>query len=111
MENRKITMALKKQLNEKYYTARDLQYGNQAGTFLSPLEYRDLIEYKESLASESDPFFVRLPLPAFNSECLFYAQSRQLSSLLARHLLLEGECPGLSDRFSASFTQSRIRPR
>ena len=64
---------LKKQFNEKYYTAKELEYGNEAGTFISPFDYNQLIEYKESIASLEEGMISRLPLPAFNYKCLYYS--------------------------------------
>ena len=45
MDNSKILLAFDKQFKEKYYTARELEYGNEAGVFLSPFEYKDLLEF------------------------------------------------------------------
>ena len=39
VSNNKILNALETQFNEKYYTAKDLEYANVPGTFLTPFEY------------------------------------------------------------------------
>ena len=56
MENEKILNAIKKQFLEEYYTAKELQYSNKAGIYLSPFEYKQFIEYKENIASFDNLF-------------------------------------------------------
>ena len=51
MNDSNLENALQKQHNETYYTALQLEYSNRAGVFLSPFEYKKLLEYKESIAS------------------------------------------------------------
>ena len=99
---------LKKQFNEKYYTAKELEYGNEAGTFISPYDYGQLIEYKESVASLDEGMVSLLPLPAFNFKCLYYSFCNDLKTLLGDFVYLANEDQELSDRFSTNFLESRI---
>ncbi|OQC11225.1 MAG: Fic/DOC family protein [Tenericutes bacterium ADurb.Bin087] len=108
MNKEKLHAILAKQFNEKYYTAQELQYGNEAGTYISPFEYKQLIEYKESIASLEDGLISLLPLPAFNSKCLYYCFGNDLKTLLNDFIFLANEVQELSNRFSRDFIESRI---
>ena len=108
MDNKKILNAVEKQFHEKYYTAKELEYSNKAGTFLSPLEYRQFLAYKEDLASEGSPYISPLPLPSFNSRFLYYSACNELNSFLdSYHQLSEDENYPI-DRFSSAYIESRI---
>ncbi|MGI6714544.1 MAG: Fic family protein [Bacilli bacterium] len=108
MNNEKLHAILEKQFNGKYYTAKELQYGNEAGTYISPFEYKQLIEYKESLASLDDGMVSLLPLPAFNFKCLYYCLGNDLKTLLNDFVFFANEDQELSNRFSTNFLESRI---
>ena len=108
MENSKILLAFDKQFKEKYYTARELEYGNEAGVFLSPFEYKDLLEFKDEMAPQNHPYLKLLPLTAFNYKCLYYSPCNELSSLLESYLSVTVQDDILSDRFSSSFLESMI---
>lgn len=108
MENQKLQSLLEKQFNETYYTAKELEYGNAAGEFLSPFEYKEFLEYKDSVASEDNPKVRSLPLPSFNYPHLYFCLGKDLSAILESYALLKDEDPKLLDRFSSVFLQSRI---
>ena len=55
MDILKLQSLLEKQFNENYYTPKELEYGNAAGVFLSPFEYKEFLEYKNSIASPDNP--------------------------------------------------------
>ena len=108
MEHPKIELAFEKQFKEKYYTARELEYGNKAGIFLSPFEYRNLLDYKDEAALQNHPYLKLLPLPAFNHKCLYYSPCNELSSLFESYLAVTAQDDFLIDRFSSSFLESMI---
>ena len=108
MDDKKILNAVEKQFHEKYYTAKELEYSNKAGTFLSPLEYRQFLAYKEDLASEGSPFVSPLPLPAFNSQFLYYSACNELNSFLDSYHQLSEDENYPTDRFSSAYIESRI---
>ncbi len=108
MDILKLQSLLEKQFNENYYTPKELEYGNAAGVFLSPFEYKEFLEYKDSIASSDNPAVKSLPLPSFNYPHLYFSLGKDFSSLLDSYALLKDEDPDLLDRFSPSFTQSRI---
>ncbi len=108
MENQKILLAFEKQFNEKYYTAQELEYGNEAGVFLTPFEYKSFLEYKDELAAGNHPYLNLLPLPAFNHVCLYRSTGKDLTSLLETLTSPEIGNAVLSERFSSSFIESRI---
>ena len=108
MENDKFEKILYKQLQEEYYTAKELQYGNKVSTFLSPYEYNLYIKYKEEKASFSNSDVIQLPLKSFNSKCLYYCNSVDLKSLISINNTLLDTNSYFLTRFSKSFIESRI---
>ena len=109
MDNTKLLNALSKQYNEKYYTAKELEYSPEAGVFLTPFEYKQFIEYKEELAIQGGSQFVKaLPLPSFNNKCLYVSLGKDITSLIESYSLIGGESFDVADRFSSEFTTSRI---
>ncbi len=110
MDNQKLQRLLEKQFTEKYYTAKELEYGNEAGTYITPYEYGQLLEYKENKATLDKGLVSLLPLPSFNSKCLYYSLCHELIALLNNFIYLAYEEKGLFDRFSNDFIESRIYP-
>ena len=108
MINQKILSAFEKQYKEEYYTAKELQYGNKVGLFLSPFEYKSLLEYKEEAALSSHDFLCLLPLKPFNYKCLYYCTGLDINSLLNEYLYLADESNQILSRFSSTFLTSRI---
>ena len=108
MENEQFNKILQKQLEGEYYTAKELQYGNKAGTFLSPYEYNLYLEFKEEYASTSNEHVIMLPLKAFNYKCLYYCLGNDLKSIIDTYYDLITSTTSFADRFSKSFIESRI---
>lgn len=108
MNDSNLENALQKQHNETYYTALQLEYSNRAGVFLSPFEYKKLLEYKESIASVDNPYVKLIPLPAFNSKCLYYSNCNELNYLLDTYIEVAEYNLELSNKYSSSFKTSRI---
>ena len=108
MEKQTLQKILEKQLNEKYYTSKELEHGTEPGTYISPFEYGELIAYKESIASLDNPYISLLPLPTFNFKCLYYSPCSDLKNLLDNFILFSNEDNGLLDRYSSNFIESRI---
>ena len=99
---------IEKQFENEYYTAKELQYSNKAGTFLSPLEYKQFLEYKELNASENNPCVTLIPLKSFNSKCLYYSQGVDLISVLNIYMNIVRFDSSFIDRYSSNFIESRI---
>lgn len=108
MENGKLQEILEKQFNGEYYTQKELEYGNKPGLFLSPFEYKELIEYKEMLSETNNEYINRLPIPAFNSKCLYFSFCNDLKSLLDTCMSISREDNSFFSRFSSNFIDSRI---
>lgn len=108
MNKELLQTLLEKQFNEKYYTAKELEYGNEAGTYISPFEYNQLVEYKESITSLDGEMISQLPLLPFNHKCLYYSFCNDIKVLLNDFVYLANEDQELSDRFSKNFLESRI---
>lgn len=108
MKEEILQKLLDKQYCEKYYTAKELIYGNEAQTYLSPFDYKQLIEYKESIATLDGEKVILLPLPAFNYKCLYYSHCNEIKTLLHDFVSLSRENQDTFDRFSTNFIESRI---
>ena len=108
MENEKFEKILQKQLEGEYYTAKELQYGNNAGTFLSPFEYKSYLDYKEEKASLSNSLVTLLPLKAFNYKCLYFCLGNDLKTAINTYYDVLVTDSSFSDRFSKTFIESRI---
>ncbi len=108
MDKDKISKILNLQFNEKYYTPKELEYGNDPGIFISPHEYKELVEYKEDLALHASDFLTTLPLSSFNYRCIYYSLGNELKSLLKTYASLSNEDLALIDKFSSNFIESRI---
>ena len=108
MKNEKLEIALNKQFNGKYFTIKELEYGYDANIFLSPVEFKEFIEYKESIASIDNKYVTKIPLPAFNFKILYYSLGVELENLLNNYIYIVKENIDLNDRFSRDFIESRI---
>lgn len=106
MEKEQLQVVLEKQLNEKYYTTKELEYGTKPGIFLSPFEYKRFIEYKEKLASLNNEYVTKIPLPVFNFKCLYYSLGNDLQALLEDYSSLAKD--DLTNIFYSEFIKSRI---
>lgn len=73
---------IERQLNEAYYSPRELRYGARAKTFLTAFDLDALFERKgEILEKGEDARFVKLDLLAWNSKPLFFSLAKELDSL------------------------------
>ena len=78
----KYDQIIEKQLNEEYYSPRELKYGAKAKTFLTPYDLGMLAKRKmEILGKGEDIRFVKLDLLAWDSKPLFYSLPIGLSSM------------------------------
>lgn len=108
MNKEKILRVLNKQVTEEYYTAKELQYSNKAGTFLTPFEYKEYLDFKDDFASLDDDHLILLPLKTFNYKCLYYCVCNDLKTAIDTYYDLEDLSSFSNDRFSKGFIESRI---
>ena len=66
-----------KMLNEKYYTARELKYDTDPGLFVTPFQYKQLLEYIDSLINKNEEV-IGLNLGTFNTYKLHFASCNEL---------------------------------
>lgn len=66
-----------KMINEKYYTARELKYDIDPGLFVSPYQYKQLLEHIDALM-EKNQDVVGLNLDTFNNQKLHFANCNEL---------------------------------
>ncbi|MCR5309025.1 MAG: Fic family protein [Bacilli bacterium] len=104
----KFNEILSKQLEAEYYTAKEMQYGNNAGTFLSPFEYKEYLEEKDLKADFDNKYITKLPLKTFNFKCIYYCLGIELQSAIEMVFNWENSEVFSIGRFSNSFLESRI---
>ena len=66
-----------KMLNENYYTARELKYDTNPGLFVTPFQYKQLLEHIDFLADKNEEV-IGLNLGTFNTYKLHFANCNEL---------------------------------
>ena len=64
-------------LSKKYYTARELKYDTNPGLFVTPYQYKLLLEYIDSLSNKNEDV-ICLNLKTFNNQKLHFSQCEEL---------------------------------
>ena len=101
------------QINKRYLTARELEYGNDPYFGLSPYDYETYLAYLEENALDKQPFNV-FPLRVFNSGHIHLCACFEVKSLyremfhLIREDLIDNNGSLLSERDFFDFDRSRI---
>lgn len=108
MKIEKFNEILSKQLEAEYYTAKEMQYGNNAGMFLSPFEYKEYLEEKDLRADFDNKYITKLPLKTFNHKCIYYCLGTELQSAMEMVFNWENSNIFSANRFSKNFFESRI---
>lgn len=108
MKIEKFNEILSKQLEAEYYTAKEMQYGNNAGMFLSPFEYKEYLEEKDLRADFDNKYITKLPLKTFNHKCIYYCLGTELQSAMEMAFNWENSNIFSANRFSKNFFESRI---
>lgn len=113
MEFEKSKKILLSQLNDKYYTPRELMYGANPGFYLSPFDYKNYLDYINAFIEKKYDAVYDLKLKSFNSEHIFYLANTELHSLNSSYinLLKEAICenkPIVSNIFKDAIYKSRI---
>jgi Fic family protein len=108
------SLVFENQLKTTYYGIQDLKYSTKADYFLSSQEVDALLAYEESVLRNPDQDKLeRLPLKAYNSEFVFYANCEELLGLEKDYFrtvyydALESSAP-LSARNNDEITRSRV---
>lgn len=65
----------------KYYNAQELLYDTNANIFLSPFEYKQFLEYIDTLLEKENGFAVKIDLKSFNGFPLHFSNSDELKTL------------------------------
>lgn len=113
MEMIKLQKVLLNQLNNKYYSPKELMYGYEPGSYLSPFEYKSYLDYIESFIGDSKNSMFNLNLKSFNSKYIYFLASNELISLDTSYLNLLKEAmvekkPLVSSVFKDVIYKSRI---
>ncbi len=64
--------------SKKYYTSKEIMYGTEPGFFLSPYDYQQYLNYKDSIKSE---LIRSLDLKSFNKYALHFAHALELNAV------------------------------
>ena len=67
-EEKDFNKRLEKQINEKYYTPKELQYDNEVNIHFSPFEFQTFLSLKEELCDKGNKIFTILPLKTFGKK-------------------------------------------
>ena len=113
MEMIKLQKVLLNQLENKYYSPKELMYGSEPGSYLSPFEYKGYLDYIESFVGGSKDSMFNLNLKSFNSKYIYFLASNELVSLDTSYLNLLKEAmiekkPLVSSVFKDVIYKSRI---
>jgi len=109
MEFEKVLL---KQLDEIYYSPKELKYGNKCGVFLSPHDFNEYLKYKDDLIDENKLFY-NTHLLTFNYKDIYFVFNNELLSVIHDYFnqisidLEKNDLP-LSIRYFDSIKKSRI---
>lgn len=88
MEPNKLQKVFISQLDNKYYSPKELMYGSEPGFYLSPFEYNSYLDYVDKVIDKSKDLKANLNLKSFNSSHIFYLANNELISLDSSYLSL-----------------------
>lgn len=71
--------------SKKYYTSKEIMYGSEPGLFLSPYEYQQYLNYKDSNESI---LIHSLNLKSFNEYGLYFVNASELNAVFASYASL-----------------------
>lgn len=81
MEEKDFNKILLNQINNKYYSPKELMYSSEPGYYLSPFDYKNYLDYLESIVGEIKEGLDILKLKSFNSNHVFYLPNKELDLL------------------------------
>ena len=110
MTNEQFEKILLKQFESNYFKPKELMYSNSAGTFITPFEYKQYIEYIEK---NEVGLVHKLPLKVFNHKCIYYMIPKGLQATISNYLDLvlddfAKNSSFLSNRYFSELKKSRI---
>lgn len=88
MTQDKFFKVLEKQINEKYYTPKELQYDNEVNIHFSSFEFQTFLSLKEELCDKGNKIFTILPLKTFGTKgkYTFFVVCKELELLTTNYL-------------------------
>lgn len=113
MEEELLKRVLLNQLNNKYYSPKELMYSSEPGFYLSPFDYNNYLDYVDGLIEEAKDHSYDLNLESFNSKHIFYLANKELHSLNKSYINLlkeaiVGNKPLIASIFDDVIYKSRI---
>jgi len=113
MKEELFKKVLLNQINNKYYSPKELIYGSEPGFYLSPFDYSNYLDYVEKIIKELKDYTYDLGLKSFNSKHIFYLANNELHSLNRSYLNLLKEAmtdnkPLVASIFNDVIYKSRI---
>lgn len=67
-------------MNGTYFSARELQYDNNANVFLSAFDYQNFLAYKDELIEQGHEMIAKLNLKSFNGGYIHFVFANELMS-------------------------------
>lgn len=113
MEEKELQAVLLNQLNNKYYSPKELMYSSEPGLYLSPFDYNKYLDCVEKVIEETKDYSYVLELKTFNSKYIFYLANTELHSLNRNYVSLLKEAvtdnkPLIASIFNDVIYKSRI---
>lgn len=113
MEEETLHKVLLNQLNNKYYSSKELMYSSEPGLYLSPFDYNKYLDYVDKVIEKANRYTYDLGLKLFNSKHIFYLANNELHSLNKSYINLlkeatTGNKPLVASIFNDVIYKSRI---
>lgn len=113
MEEEALKKVLLNQINNKYYSPKELMYSSEPGLYLSPFDYNKYLDCVDKVIEKANRYTYDLGLKSFNSKHIFYLANSELHSLNKSYLNLLKEAiignkPLVSSIFNDVIYKSRI---
>lgn len=113
MEEEALQKVLLKQLNNKYYSPKEVMYSSEPGLYLSPFDYNKYLDYVDKVIEKANSHAYDLGLKSFNSKHIFYLANNELYSLNKSYINLLKEAiignkPLVASIFNDVIYKSRI---
>lgn len=113
MKEEALKKVLLNQINNKYYSPKELMYSSEPGLYLSPFDYNKYLDCVDNIIERANNYTYDLGLKSFNSKHIFYLANSELHSLNKSYLNLLKEAitvnkPLVSSIFNDVIYKSRI---
>ena len=78
MEQKNFQDIFNSMIYGRYFTAREIQYDNNANIFMNPFDYNNFLDFKDKLIDANNKFAIKLDLRSFNSKYISFFKGYDL---------------------------------